>query len=90
MNVRRVSSQFDQVAASKRAVPPLDPELGAVLDGLGTEPREPITPENLEARKNGMPRAGPGRRPRTFVTAVVSRWRSSVFRGRLVGRTSRS
>ncbi|MEU6878772.1 alpha/beta hydrolase [Streptomyces sp. NPDC046712] len=31
--------------------PPFDPELSVVLDALSTEPREPITPDNLEARQ---------------------------------------
>ncbi|MFD9408115.1 alpha/beta hydrolase [Streptomyces sp. NPDC059989] len=34
-----------------KAVPPFDPELGVVLAALGKEPREPITPENLEDRR---------------------------------------
>ncbi|WP_433544110.1 alpha/beta hydrolase (plasmid) [Streptomyces sp. CA-294286] len=33
------------------AVPPLDPELAAVLRSRGRKPREPITPENLAARQ---------------------------------------
>lgn len=33
------------------AVPPFDPELGAVLASLGNGPTEPVTPENLAARQ---------------------------------------
>ncbi|MGX8903778.1 alpha/beta hydrolase [Streptomyces netropsis] len=34
-----------------RAVPPFDPELSVALEGLSKESREPVTPENLEARQ---------------------------------------
>jgi acetyl esterase/lipase len=34
-----------------RQAPPLDPELAAVLEGLGPAAREPVTPENLGARQ---------------------------------------
>ncbi|MEU9476018.1 alpha/beta hydrolase [Streptomyces sp. NPDC048191] len=37
--------------ATGRDVPPFDPELAAVLAGLGSAVREPVTPENLAARQ---------------------------------------
>ncbi|MFE0046177.1 alpha/beta hydrolase [Streptomyces albireticuli] len=44
MSVRRVPET--------KAVPPFDPELEAALTAaVGTEPREPLTPDNLEARR---------------------------------------
>ncbi len=50
MSVRRAPSESGRVPTPK-AAPPFDPELGAVLAGLGKGSREPITPDNLEARQ---------------------------------------
>ncbi len=50
MSVRRVPSESGQGPAPK-AVPPFDPELSIVLAAMGKQQREPVTPENLEARQ---------------------------------------
>ncbi|MFI9203070.1 alpha/beta hydrolase [Streptomyces sp. NPDC053048] len=62
MSVRRVPPEPGRVPAPTavptavpravaRAVPPFDPELGVVLAGLSKESREPVTPDNLQARQ---------------------------------------
>lgn len=50
MSVRRPPSESGRVPAPK-AAPPFDPELAVVLAALGKESREPVTPDNLEARQ---------------------------------------
>ncbi|MFF8606928.1 alpha/beta hydrolase [Streptomyces sp. NPDC015346] len=47
---RGAASESGSVPAP-RAVPPFDPELTAVLEGLSAGAREPVTPENLAARQ---------------------------------------
>ncbi|QLE75705.1 alpha/beta hydrolase [Streptomyces rectiverticillatus] len=50
MSVRRVPSESGRVPTAK-AAPPFDPELAVVLAALNKESREPVTPDNLEARQ---------------------------------------
>ncbi|MGG2463893.1 alpha/beta hydrolase [Streptomyces sp. RGM 3693] len=52
MSVRRVPSESGRVPIPKAVpAPPFDPELGVVLAALSRESREPVTPENLQARQ---------------------------------------
>ncbi|MGW0391002.1 alpha/beta hydrolase [Streptomyces sp. NPDC003042] len=50
MSVRRARSESGRVP-TPRAAPPFDPELSVVLAAMGKESREPVTPDNLEARQ---------------------------------------
>ena len=50
MSVRRAPSEPGR-RRTAAAAPPFDPELGVVLAALGKEPRQPVTPGNLEARQ---------------------------------------
>ncbi|MBB4890501.1 acetyl esterase/lipase [Streptomyces netropsis] len=50
MSTRRAPSEHGRFPTPK-AVPPFDPELSVAVAAMGKEPREPLTPDNLEARQ---------------------------------------
>lgn len=64
-----------------RAVPPLDPELGAVLAAVGPRAVEPLTPANLEDRQ----RRDAVRRPRPTVEELAAEGRFEVAELRVPG-----
>ncbi|MEW2033585.1 alpha/beta hydrolase fold domain-containing protein [Streptomyces roseifaciens] len=73
MSDDRVSSASGRVPIPK-AAPPFDPELNVVLEALSKEPREPITPDNLEARR----RRDAASRPRPTAEALRADGRFEV------------
>ncbi|WP_369360550.1 alpha/beta hydrolase [Streptomyces sp. cg2] len=81
MTDRRVSSEDEQVSASRAAPPPFDPELGVVLAALGEEVRAPITPDGLAVRQERDARS----RPRPTVEQLRADGRFEVTEYRVPG-----
>ncbi|WP_406099002.1 alpha/beta hydrolase [Streptomyces sp. NBC_01013] len=78
-------AERDSPAPTVRATPPIDPELGLALAALGSEARQPLTPENLSARQQRDASA----RPRPTCQALRADGRFEVDELRVPGASGR-
>ncbi|GHC83487.1 alpha/beta hydrolase [Streptomyces flavofungini] len=81
MSDRNPPAQSGRVVPTPQAAPPFDPELRPVLDALGREVRESLTPDNLRARQERDAAA----RPRPTVGELCADGRFEVAELRVPG-----